>query len=74
MPVGAVTLVAEEQGISDDLLYSKAVLWKDKCDGYDETKLKSVLDGLGKLFSVTPALCVKGVCEIILCEGATVAS
>ncbi len=72
LSVNAVTLVAEEQGIGDDLLVSKAVLSKDRCPGYNEAKLKSVLSELEMYFSVKPGLCKAGVCAIVLNDGASV--
>ena len=70
--VNAVTLVAQEQGISDDLLASKVVLSKNRYPGYNEVKLKSVLSELEMYFSVKPGLCKAGVCEIVLNDGASV--
>ncbi len=52
LSVNAVTLMAEEQGIGDDLLANKAVLSKDRCPGYNETKWKTVLSELDMYFSV----------------------
>ncbi len=57
LSMNAVTLVAQERGIGDDLLASKAVLSKDRCPGYNEAKLKSVLSELEMNFSVKPGLC-----------------
>ena len=70
--VNAVTLVAEDQGISEKLLVNKAVLSKDKCPNYNESGLKLVLSGLDKYFSATPGLCGVGVCDIVLKNGASV--
>ena len=67
--VNAVTFVAQEQGISDDLLASKVVLSKNRYPGYNEVKLKSVLSELEMYFSVKPGLCKAGVCEIVLKRG-----
>ena len=70
--VNAVTLVAEDQGISEELLVNKAVLSKDKCPNYNESGLKLVLSGLDKYFSAKPGLCSVGVCDIVLKDGASV--
>ncbi len=72
LSVNVVTLVAEEPGICDDLLSNKAVLSKDRCPGYNETKLKTVLSELDMYFSIKPGLCKTGVCEIVLDDGASV--
>ena len=70
--VNAVTLVAEDQGISEELLVNKAVLSKDKCPNYNESGLKLALSGLDKYFSAKPGLCSVGVCDIVLKDGASV--
>ncbi len=46
LAVNAVTLVAEEQGISPDLLVSKATLSVDVCPGFRVDELNHALDSV----------------------------
>ncbi len=70
LSVGSVTLVAEEQGIPDDLLSSKVQLGTDKCPGYNQNELNSVLREVSVHFSNTPGLLRAGTCHILLADGA----
>ncbi len=67
--VNAVSVVAEEQGVLDDLEGSKAVLGTEKCDGYVEMELQVMLRNVDKYFSEMPGLCKVGKCVIKLREG-----
>ncbi len=64
--VNAVCVVAEEQGIVEDLDASKAVLGSEKCDGYREDELQEVVSSLEEYFSEVPGLCTVGTCSIKL--------
>ncbi len=70
--VNAVSVVAEEQGVLEDLEGSKAVLGTEKCDGYVEKELQVMLREVDKYFSEVPGLCKVGKCIIKLKEGADV--
>ncbi len=70
--VNAVSVVAEEQGISDDLDGSKAVLGSEKCVGYRESDLLTVVSSAEEFFSDVPGLCKVGKCSIKLSDGADV--
>ncbi len=70
--VNAVSVVAEEQGISDDLDGSKAVLGSEKCIGYRESDLLTVVSSAEYFFSDVPGLCKVGKCSIKLSDGADV--
>ncbi len=58
--VNAVSVIAEEQGISEDLDDSKAVLSSEKCEGYREDELQSVVIYLMTLVCVLWANVVLG--------------
>ncbi len=72
LSVNAVTLIAEEQGIDHSLLSSKATLGNDKCPGFRQDDLDSLLKDLCSYFSETPGLCSAGTCMIELADGAAV--
>ncbi len=72
LSVNAVTLIAEEQGIDHSLLSSKATLGNDKCPGFRQDDLDSLLKDLCSYFSETPGLCSAGTCVIELADGAAV--
>ncbi len=54
LSVNAVTLVAEEQGISPELLTSKVNLSSDRCPGFRQCELDSVLGEVKQHFSTCP--------------------
>ncbi len=70
--VNAVSVIADEQGISEDLDASKAVLSSEKCEGYREDELLSVVRSVEEYFSDVPGLCTVGKCCIRLRQDADV--
>ncbi len=52
LSVNAVTLVAEEQGIPPELLTSKVNLSSDRCPGFRQCELDSVLGRLNSILAV----------------------
>ncbi len=70
MLVNAVTLVAEDTGIENDLLKCSPLLSKDKCPGYNSRELECLLGELADKFSETPGLCAGVKCTIVLSEHA----
>ncbi len=72
LSVNAVTLIAEEQGIDQNLLTSKATLGNDVCPGFRQDQLDTLLSDLSSHFSETPGLCSAGTCKIELADGAVV--
>ncbi len=51
--MNAVSVVAEAQGISDDLDGSKAVLGSEKCVGYRESDLLTVVSSVKEFFRMS---------------------
>ncbi len=72
LAVNAVTLVAEDSGISDELLVSKASLDGEPCPGFRQNVLDALLNDLKQNFSDSPGLCAEFKCTIVLNEGAPV--
>ncbi len=70
--VNSVSVIAEENGVLDEVLERKAVLSGEICDGFVEKELPNVLDEVDMYFSEVPGLCSVGQCDIKLCEGADV--
>ncbi len=68
--VNAVTLVAEDTGIGNDLLECSPLLSKDKCPGFNGRELECLLDEMSDFFSETPGLCENVMCRIVLTEHA----
>ena len=55
--INAVTFVAEDMGIGNELLDSSPLLSKDICPGFNKKQLDDVLSGQSNHFSETPGLC-----------------
>ncbi len=71
LATGLVTLVAEQNGIDNSVLDSKAMLGDEKCESYCERKLKYVLSGVSSFFSLKPGLCNVSKCVIGVVDGAS---
>ncbi len=70
LSVNAVTLVAEEHGISPEFLTSKVNLSSDRCPGFRQCELDSVLGDVKQHFSTFRGLLRAGTCQIMLVDGA----
>ncbi len=68
--INAVTLVAEDVGIDNELLEGSPLLSMDKCPGFNQKHLNSVLSESADHFSEIPRLCTKAKCTIVLSENA----
>ncbi len=68
--VNSVSVIAEENGVLDEVLARKAVLSGEICDGFVKKELLNVLDEVDMYFSEVPGICSVGKCDIKLCEEA----
>ncbi len=69
--VAGISVVAEED-VEMEKWVERKILGSALCDGYCEEEIGNCLERHSECFSNKPGLCVRGVCKIVLEEGANV--